>query len=119
MRGKSQQEAYQELIKGGSAPQAAESLAPHKTFSGNRPSNSILFRQLTPRTLGTLIAMYEHKIFVQGAVWGVNSYDQWGVELGKVLAKQVLSELQNPAAPLAHDASTNALISYYRSIAKL
>ena len=91
-----------------------ERTVPHRVFSGNRPSNSILFTQVTPRTLGSLVAMYEHKVFVQGTVWGLNSFDQFGVELGKVLAKKVLAELlQDPAAPVvSHDASTNALIAF-------
>ena len=91
------------------------SLVPHKVFDGNRPSNSILFEKLTPRTLGSLIAMYEHKIFVQGVIWGINSFDQFGVELGKVLAKTVLSELKDSSAKLSHDSSTNGLIEYYKS----
>lgn len=92
-----------------------EALIPHKVFSGNRPSNSILFERVTPRTLGSLIAMYEHKVFVQGVIWGLNSFDQFGVELGKVLAKKVLAELTTPNAVLSHDASTNALIAYAKS----
>ena len=91
-------------------------LAPHKVFEGNKPSNSILFDKLTPRTLGSLIAMYEHKIFVQGVIWNINSFDQWGVELGKQLAKQILPELA-PGAPeaTAHDCSTNGLINHYKA----
>jgi len=89
-------------------------LVPHKVFEGNRPTNAIMAEKLTPAVLGQLIALYEHKIFVQGVVWDVYSYDQWGVELGKVLAKRILSELESGAAP-EHDASTNALIEYFRS----
>jgi len=90
-------------------------LALHRTFEGNRPSNIILADRLTPQTLGKLIAMYEHSVFTQGAVWNINSFDQWGVELGKVLAKLILPELQNAAPPdLTHDSSTNTLIRRYR-----
>ena len=93
----------------------AGDLVEHKVFTGNRPTNTILADQLTPSVLGQLLSLYEHKIFVQGVIWGVNSFDQWGVELGKVLAKQVLSELISDAEPdLNHDASTNALIQRYR-----
>ena len=87
---------------------------PQKTFSGNRPSNSILFQKLTPRTLGSLIALYEHKIFTQGVIWNINSFDQWGVELGKQLAKAILPELKVPGPVSSHDASTNGLINYYK-----
>ena len=89
-------------------------LIPHKTFEGNRPTNSIMADKLTPSVLGQLIALYEHKIFVQGIVWDIYSFDQWGVELGKILAKQILPELESDSA-LAHDASTNALIEYFRA----
>jgi glucose-6-phosphate isomerase len=93
-----------------------EELVPHKTFEGNRPTNVILAQRLTPQTLGSLVALYEHSAFTQGAVWGVNSFDQWGVELGKVLAKRIIPELQAEAEPeLAHDSSTNALIRRYRA----
>jgi glucose-6-phosphate isomerase len=89
---------------------------PHRTFEGNRPTNTILAARLTPEILGTLIAMYEHKVFTQGTVWNINSFDQWGVELGKVLAMRIIPELQSASAPkLAHDSSTNALIRRYRS----
>jgi len=88
-----------------------ERLAPHKTFPGNRPSNTILMEYLTPATLGALIALYEHKVFVQGALWDVNSFDQWGVELGKVLAKKIEAELNGEAQPAGHDSSTNGLIA--------
>jgi len=87
---------------------------PHKVFEGNRPTNSILVRKITPHTLGALIALYEHKIFVQGVVWNVNSFDQWGVELGKQLAKAILPELEGEAPATAHDASTNGLINWYK-----
>jgi glucose-6-phosphate isomerase len=92
-----------------------EALVPHKTFAGNHPTNTLLADKLTPETFGALIALYEHKVFVQGIVWDINSFDQWGVELGKVLASKILGELASAAAPeLAHDLSTNALIQRYR-----
>jgi len=87
-----------------------------KTFTGNRPTNSILFRKLTPATLGRLIAFYEHKIFTQGIIWGINSFDQMGVELGKVLAKAILPELTAEEEVVSHDASTNGLINYYKQM---
>ena len=99
------------------AAEAAAALLPHKVFEGNRPSNSILYDRLDPRTLGRLIALYEHKIFVQGVIWQVNSFDQWGVELGKQLAKAILPELAEVDRPLAHDSSTNGLIEHYRALA--
>ncbi|MER3439027.1 MAG: glucose-6-phosphate isomerase, partial [Chloroflexota bacterium] len=93
-----------------------EALVPHRTFPGNRPSNTLLADRLTPATLGALVALYEHKVFVQGAVWGINSFDQWGVELGKALAQRIIPELTAAAEPpLTHDSSTNALIRRYRS----
>jgi glucose-6-phosphate isomerase len=95
---------------------ARPDLVPHRTFSGNRPTNTLLLDELTPAALGRLVALYEHKVFVQGTIWGINSFDQWGVELGKVLAKRVASELLAPNEPaLTHDGSTNALIRRYRS----
>jgi glucose-6-phosphate isomerase len=93
-----------------------EELIPHRTFEGNRPTNTILAEQLTPRTLGTLVALYEHSVFTQGAIWGIDSFDQWGVELGKALAKRIVPELQADQEPaLGHDSSTNALIRRYRA----
>jgi glucose-6-phosphate isomerase len=92
-----------------------EALVPHKTFPGNRPSTTFLAAELTPRLLGSLIALYEHSVFTQGAIWDINPFDQWGVELGKVLATRIVTELEAPGEPpLAHDASTNALIRRYR-----
>jgi glucose-6-phosphate isomerase len=92
-----------------------ERLVPHRVFEGNRPSNTILAERLTPHTLGSLVALYEHSVFTQGAVWGIDSFDQWGVELGKVLAKRIVPELEADTEPeLAHDASTNGLIRRYR-----
>ena len=94
-------------------------LAPHRTFEGNRPSNTILADRLTPETLGKLVALYEHSVFTQGAIWNVNPFDQWGVELGKVLAQRIVPELQNADSPLKHDSSTNNLITRYRTSSKL
>ena len=111
MRGRSPEEARAELQAQGLPPERVEELVPHKTFPGNRPTSSIVFTRLSPRTLGMLMALYEHKIFVQGVIWGINSFDQWGVELGKVLAKSIQSELNGAAVPQRHDGSTNALIA--------
>ncbi len=92
-------------------------LVPHRVFEGNRPSNTILLDRLTPTALGTLIALYEHSVFTQGAIWHIDSFDQWGVELGKVLAQQIIPELDAPTEPpLTHDSSTNALIRRYRML---
>jgi glucose-6-phosphate isomerase len=97
----------------------ADWLAPHRTFEGNRPTNTILAERLTPRTLGTLVALYEHSVFTQGTIWNIDSFDQWGVELGKVLAQRIVPELESAAEPaLAHDSSTNALIRRYRASRK-
>jgi glucose-6-phosphate isomerase len=109
MKGKTADEVRQDLA--GQPADEIERLVPHKTFPGNRPSNTILMEYLTPATLGALIALYEHKVFVQGALWDVNSYDQWGVELGKVLAKKIEAELNGEAQPASHDSSTNGLIA--------
>lgn len=115
MRGKTEDEVRGELAAAGLHGEELERLLPHKIFPGNRPTNSILFRKLTPRTLGSLIALYEHKIFVQGIVWNINSFDQWGVELGKQLAQAILPELQDEHVVSSHDASTNGLINYYKA----
>jgi glucose-6-phosphate isomerase len=94
-----------------------EWLAPHRVFEGNRPSNTLLIERLTPEVLGKLIALYEHSVFTQGAIWEINPFDQWGVELGKVLAMKIAPELESAGAPgLKHDASTNGLISRYRAL---
>ena len=95
-----------------------KNLCPHKVFEGNKPTNSILFKKLTPRTLGSLIAMYEHKIFVQGVIWNIFSFDQWGVELGKQLAKKILPELKDANPIDSHDASTNGLINAFKEMRK-
>ena len=93
-----------------------EELLPHRVFEGNRPSNTILAGELTPEILGTLVALYEHSVFTQGAIWGIDSFDQWGVELGKVLAVRIIPELASAGdPPLAHDSSTNQLIRRYRA----
>jgi glucose-6-phosphate isomerase len=90
-------------------------LVPHRVFEGNRPSNTILLEQLTPAALGKLVALYEHSVFTQGTIWGIDSFDQWGVELGKVLAQRIIPELTSAGEPkLGHDSSTNALILRYR-----
>jgi glucose-6-phosphate isomerase len=91
-----------------------ERLVPHRVFEGNRPTNTILLEQLTPETLGKLVALYEHNVFTQGAIWGINSFDQWGVELGKALAKRIAAELASDSVTHTHDSSTNALIRRYR-----
>ncbi len=114
MKGKTEEEAYQELLKSGLDDAEAKRLAPSKVFTGNRPTSSFFFTKLTPRMLGKLISFYEMKIFVQGIVWNVNSFDQMGVELGKQLAKAVLPELVSSNPTTSHDASTNALVEYYK-----
>jgi glucose-6-phosphate isomerase len=114
MLGKTADQVRAEL-KGSKLDAAAlDNLVTQKTFQGNKPSNSIMFQKLTPRTLGRLIAFYEHSIFTQGIVWNINSFDQWGVELGKQLAKAILPELSGTNAVTSHDASTNSLINYYK-----
>ena len=115
MKGKTEKEARAELLAAGMDSEVAESLMSHKVFEGNRPTNTILFEKLDPKTLGALIALYEHKIFVQGIIWNINSFDQWGVELGKQLAKVILPELESPDPADSHDASTNGLINYYKA----
>ena len=119
MKGKTEQEARAELVQAGVSGAALEKLLPHKVFVGNKPSNSILLRKITPRSLGALIALYEHKIFVQGVIWNINSYDQWGVELGKQLAQKILPELADTAQVTPHDSSTNGLINHYKTHAIL
>jgi glucose-6-phosphate isomerase len=116
MRGKTPEEAQAELEAEGRSAEEVAFLLPHKVFTGNRPTNSILFPLLDPFTLGMLIALYEHKIFVQGIVWQVNSFDQWGVELGKQLAKTILPELETDVPVESHDSSTNGLINAYKEL---
>lgn len=116
MMGKTKDEVVAELKKAGKSASEIEALATFKVFSGNRPTNSLLMKKLTPRALGSLIAMYEHKIFVQGIIWNVYSFDQWGVELGKQLANQILPELLTKDAVTTHDSSTNGLINAYKGM---
>jgi glucose-6-phosphate isomerase len=114
MAGKDLQTASAELQKEGRSREEVLRLAPFRVFEGNRPTNSIIFKILSPRTLGSLIAMYEHKIFVQGVIWNIFSFDQWGVELGKQLAKKILPELSSPEPVTGHDSSTNGLINAWK-----
>lgn len=114
MRGRTADEAQTQMRQQGLDEATLQRLAPHRTFPGNRPSNLLMFDKLTPRTLGAMIALYEHKIYVQGVLWGVNSFDQWGVELGKQLAGAILPQLQDEGAPQAHDGSTAGLIRHAR-----
>jgi glucose-6-phosphate isomerase len=114
MNGKSEEEVRQELEKAGKSKQDIDFIAPFKVFEGNRPTNSFLIKKITPKTLGTLIALYEHKIFVQGVIWNIFSFDQWGVELGKQLANNIYPELQNDWPIESHDSSTNGLINLYK-----
>ncbi|KAF2075068.1 hypothetical protein CYY_003635 [Polysphondylium violaceum] len=119
MKGKNPAEVKAELTKEGLSGERLESLLPHKVFDGNRPTNSIMMQKLTPHSLGALVALYEHKIFVQGIIWNINSFDQWGVELGKQLAKSILPELADKKPIQSHDSSTNGLINFYKSNSKL
>jgi glucose-6-phosphate isomerase len=116
MKGKTADEVRAELKKSGMSESEIDFHISFRVFEGNRPSNTILFRQLTPRTLGSLIALYEHKIFVQGVIWNIFSFDQWGVELGKVLAKNILPELRSKETVTSHDVSTNGLINYFKRL---
>ena len=111
MRGKTEAEARVELENQGLSGKALEQLLPHKVFPGNRPTNTILFKRLDPHSLGAIIALYEHKVFVQGAIWNINSFDQWGVELGKQLAKTIADELEGNHEVTSHDSSTRQLIN--------
>src|SRR5205814_9445180 len=113
--GKTADEVRAELKGAKLAPAELEKLVPQKMFSGNRPTNSIMVQKITPRTLGMLIAMYEHKIFTQGVIWNINSFDQWGVELGKQLAKAILPELTTAGEVTTHDSSTRGLINFYKT----
>ncbi|XP_064785454.1 glucose-6-phosphate isomerase a [Oncorhynchus masou masou] len=114
MKGKTSDEARKELEATGLGGAELEQLLPHKVFQGNKPSNSIVFKKLSPFMLGALVAMYEHKIFVQGVIWNINSYDQWGVELGKQLAKAIEPELRDSSEVHTHDSSTNGLINFLK-----
>ncbi|MBB6056885.1 glucose-6-phosphate isomerase [Tolumonas osonensis] len=113
--GKSKEAVEAEFLAAGKTLEQVKNLVPFKVFEGNRPTNSILFKQMTPKTLGALIAMYEHKIFVQGIIWNIFSFDQWGVELGKQLANKILPELNSDAAVTSHDSSTNGLINTWKA----
>jgi len=115
MKGKSRKEVDEELKKAGKSDAEIASIGPHKVFKGNRPTNSIMVDKLTPFTLGALLAMYEHKIFAQGVIWDINSYDQWGVELGKQLAKAIEPEMGGPEPVTSHDSSTNGLINFIKA----
>ena len=116
LNGKTKDEVIEELKNDGKSDDEIQKLHPHKVFGGNRPTNSILFNKLTPRALGSLIAMYEHKIFVQGVIWNIFSFDQWGVELGKQLAKKILPELGDDKQVDSHDSSTNGLINTFKEM---
>lgn len=116
MKGKAKSEVLSELKAAGKSDEEINFLLPFKVFEGNKPTNSILFDRLTPETLGNLIAMYEHKIFVQGIIWNIFSFDQWGVELGKQLANQILPELEDNSQVTTHDSSTNGLINAYKAM---
>ncbi|HEX5172332.1 MAG TPA: glucose-6-phosphate isomerase [Cyclobacteriaceae bacterium] len=116
MKGKTHEEVVAELAATGMSKEAIEFHAPFRIFDGNRPTNSILVELITPRTLGSLIALYEHKIFVQGIIWNIYSFDQWGVELGKILAKKILPELTGDGEITSHDGSTNGLINYFKRL---
>lgn len=115
MKGKTSDEAKAELIGSDLSADTVDLLVPHKTFPGNKPTNTILYKELTPEILGMLIALYEHKVFVQGVIWELNSFDQWGVELGKQLAKGILRDINSNEKVNSHDCSTNSLLNYYIS----
>jgi glucose-6-phosphate isomerase len=116
MRGKTAEEVRAELKAQGLKKKEIARLTPHKVFPGNRPSNTLLYHRLTPRTLGRIIALYEHKVFVQSVIWDINAFDQWGVELGKQLARTILPEIKSDAPARGHDASTNGLINYCKGL---
>jgi glucose-6-phosphate isomerase len=109
--------AFGKMAQQAKAEGTPDWLVPHRVFEGNRPSNTILAERLTPEALGKLVALYEHSVFTQGAIWDIDSFDQWGVELGKVLAQRIIPELEGKAEPkLSHDSSTNNLIRRYRKL---
>ena len=118
MKGKTAKEVVEELKQTGASKEDIRRLVPYRVFKGNRPTNSILVRQINPRTLGSLISMYEHKIFVQGVIWNIFSFDQWGVELGKQLANRILPELKDEKPVTSHDSSTNGLINAFKALRK-
>jgi glucose-6-phosphate isomerase len=114
MKGKTGDEVMEEMKKQGKSQEEIDFLLPYKVFEGNRPSNTILYKKLTPYVLGSLISLYEHKTFVQGIIWNINSFDQWGVELGKKLAGIILAEIQEEKEVTNHDSSTNGLLNFAR-----
>ncbi len=118
MNGKTEEDVKAELVKAGKSDEEIKKLTPFKVFPGNKPTNSILVKQITPFSLGMLVAIYEHKIFVQGVIWNIFSFDQWGVELGKQLANKILPELENDAVITSHDSSNNNLINAYKNFLK-
>jgi glucose-6-phosphate isomerase len=118
MNGKGEEEVEEELLKAGRNPEDIARITPFKIFSGNRPTNSFLIKKITPSSLGSLIALYEHKIFVQGVIWNIFSFDQWGVELGKQLANRILPELEGDVPVRSHDVSTNGLINSFKEMRK-
>jgi glucose-6-phosphate isomerase len=118
MQGKTFEECYQDLSDKGFSDEERVKLAAHKTMPGNKPSNTLLFEQLDPKTLGALIAVYEHKVLIQGAIWDINSFDQWGVELGKVLGNDVLNVIQGNKSDEYLDASTASLIAQFNQAQK-
>jgi glucose-6-phosphate isomerase len=118
MHGKTEEEAEKEMETQGLSAEEIAKLLPFKVFAGNKPSNSFLLKKITPFTLGELIALYEHKIFVQGIIWNIYSFDQWGVELGKQLAGRILPELQHDDPVSANDSSTNGLINSLKQMKK-
>jgi glucose-6-phosphate isomerase len=115
MNGKTEEVVIDELKAAGKTEAEIAAIAPFKVFEGNRPTNSFLLKKITPHSLGSLIAMYEHKIFVQGIIWNIYSFDQWGVELGKQLAGKILPELKDDSEISSHDSSTNGLINLYKA----
>jgi glucose-6-phosphate isomerase len=118
MKGKTEQEVFEELRMSGVSEEEMIRLVPFRVFKGNRPTNSILVKKITPRTLGSLVAMYEHKIFIQGVIWNIFSFDQWGVELGKQLANRILPELKDERGVTSHDSSSNGLINAFKGFRK-
>jgi glucose-6-phosphate isomerase len=118
MNGKTEEEVQSELLKAGKSADEIATLAPYKIFPGSKPTNSILIKKITPFTLGQLIAVYEHKIFVQGVIWNIFSFDQWGVELGKQMANHILPELEGEGRVSGHDSSTRGLINAYKEMRK-
>jgi len=118
MRGKTEKEAAHELAKAGKSREEIKELKRYKSFTGNRPSNTFVFKKIDPYALGMIVAMYEHKVFVQGIIWNINSYDQMGVELGKQMALNILPELQGNASGIRHDSSTSQLIATIKRLRK-